>query len=1515
MDSSQRPASPAPRARVVVLAPSPSRREAEGQRKEINSPSKGHKTHDSSCESTNRQHAPTIDSFHKNDSENRSDALAPQGNLQAGAIAPVASSHAATDPSDSAATPTLSPINLSDPQSGSAPHFNQAPPRRPFLSLNQLIYVRVKLDSQASRANTTFKDTPDFQKAFLEQLSELKEVKESRVLQYLNFALSKHTGLSHNRVKGSYFTAGFAFSDEKITLNFTELLMKIQASQPKKSFTFKLPTIVYGSSGSKHSTQILSTKIKFALEKEHLIDTFFVEFTVRVPFTLSQDPMEEFSHLLASIIFSNTKCSQDELQKEKDIIQSYCLRPNDIVVSSKATLSIRSFSGRFPLNLDDPSSRDALIAQRLVFASLYGLDPRPRQHDKFLFTLPILADGDQLSKRSAFKTIVEEVRENPEFESLIVIRPRRVRRASSSDSASDSSEPLAQEYIEARFNALQTLPQVPLIVHDNAFESEEFPPLHMSRSFKPQPVGPLLPSLWNATKNQSAETALDFAGKDRIVIMDDRPKPVCKYYGTSGGCKHGQLCRYLHEKSNHQNPQAENTVQKNKMQVQEDVAQLVSDNPIQSLRTLGKAPSAQRNASSEILACIAKNPLCPNFHICKDTIHKPFTSKSIIIDGNPFTEEDYGASYGRFWDDINLDQSLRNSDQGSESMRCLFIHLGLAAMIHPFALQQAFRLRAQLLMNTAENHSSMAVRFLDSLKDTLAIADDGRLCSDCNILLSCWPSDWKPVRIIIWQAAAKSWLVFEPFPDENNEEFILSLSSGHYTLLSHWSQSFFNILRMKKDQTKLEIIEPREFSIIIRENPQEPMWEELCAPFSFHSLLIAFYHNFDSRKLIHPSSTDDFPQEWPPLNLAERFVASFFPQPCKQSGHFHSCCGSSGNCGCGLSTSDKSSKGCTDPLCQWKSDEDPYHFAHDLTPDAYAITLERIKHRLPSMIERFNVNEDEAKAALALVLVDRIIMIYISLQRILAKMNSQEERYYHDQAMTMIPELCSEAQSILDSMPPSLQARPQQFLSSLIDIILKSTPLSQPQDSIASTQSDDVAIITSNPRYAREIEEECARTFNFVKHLYITATKRLHTITEEGKLVAIRQLEGLHSSMAAIVSKLSALGTGLASLPPKRALNLEYFDLGFEQSLQIRDELTSLIQGVSDTQFPKAPPLSKKGKKAGTKSIIDPKLLASLTKTIEEIFAASTSSNPPRLFARPQAQAAEPRAKSSSNSFALLAELEEELKESSNENDEEDNQSQDDETAAHEEVIRKRLMAGSTASIFLAEARNVQSKDASDSFDSAATMASDSQDRQFVNDASQESTGQTHRLLFHSQVLRDAGLIQQPSPRKQPPVIPIIYCPRGHHVVTPYKVPSDNMRRKLDKVICSVCLDQIDPRVMAHNCVCVTHIVCGKCVQSPSSFPKPPSCRTCTNDLHFSHCTGRTCVSCESPFNRRTELWVCSEKSCRATFCTTCIPPPASLLQTQRPQPSTSSSFPSSSAPSSKVNRGQPAPMRGKPGQ
>jgi hypothetical protein len=900
--------------------------------------------------------------------------------------------------------------------------------------------------------------------------------------------------------------------------------------------------------------------------------------------------------------------------------------------------------------------------------------------------------------------------------------------------------------------------------------------------------------------------------------------------------------------------------------------------------------------------------------------HKPFSSKPAIIDGNSFTEEDYGASYSRFWDDISLEQSLRNSEQGSEPMRCFFIHLGLAAMIHPFALQQAFRLRAQLLMDTAEKHLSMAVNFLDSLKDTLAVADDGRLCSDSNILLSCWPSDWKPVRIIIWQAVAKSWIVFEPFPDENNEEIILSLSSGHYTLLSHWSQSFFNILRMKKDQIKLEIIEPREFSIIIRENPQEYMWKELCAPFTFHSLLTAFYHNFDSRKLIHPSSTDDFPQEWPPLNLAERFCASFFPQPCKQSGHFHSCCGSSGNCGCGLSISDKRSKGCTDPLCQWKSNEDPYHFSHDLTPDAYAITLERIKHCLPSMIERFKVDEGEAKAALALVLVDRIIMIYISLQRILAKMNSQEERYYYDQAMTMIPELCSEAQSILDSTPPVLQARPQQFLSLLKDIVEKSTPLSQPQDSIASTQSDDVAIVTSNPRYAREIEEECARAFNFIKHLYITATKRLHTITEEGKLVAIRQLEGLHSAMAALLSRLSALGTGLASLPPKRALNLEYLDLGFHQSLQIRDELTSLIQSVSNTQFPKAPPLSKKGKKAEIKNIIDPELLASLTKTIEEIFAASSSSNPLRRFAPLQAQASKPPTNSSSNSFALLAELEEDPKESSNEDDEENlesnsDQSQDDETAAHEEVIKKRLLAGSTASIFLAEARNVQSNDAPDSFDSAATMASNSQDRQFVNDASQESTGQNHRLLFHSQVLRDAGLIQQPSPRAQTPAIPTIYCPRGHQVVTPYKVPSDNMRRKLDKVICSVCLDQIDPRVMAHNCACVTHIVCGKCVQSPSSFPKPPSCSTCTNDLHFSYCTGRTCVSCESPFNRRTELWVCSEKSCRATFCTTCIPSPASLLQAQRSQPSTSSSLPFSSALSLKVTRGQPAPMRGKPGQ
>jgi hypothetical protein len=742
----------------------------------------------------------------------------------------------------------------------------------------------------------------------------------------------------------------------------------------------------------------------------------------------------------------------------------------------------------------------------------------------------------------------------------------------------------------------------------------------------------------------------------------------------------------------------------------------------------------------------------------------------------------------------------------------------------------------------------------------------------------------------------------------------------------------------------LQIYAPESFAIVNKGTPTEDsvQWPELNETFSFHKALSSSYHSFPFRVLPDvPSDLVKTPSVWPPLNSTERFAASLFPEPCKQSGRFHTCCGSAGNCRCGLSGSLDNIHGCGDSLCHWKSSEDPYHFLHDLTVHAFSDVLQRIEFALPRWIELFD-RDAKDKAVLVYVITERLMTIYCTLQHKYVSLEDEESLFFMRSSLISLRLLALEAIKILGDSQTVFPVSPLSLLRYMIETIelnARTANFDQALDSIESTQSSDVPIVSSNPKYNLERDEECSRALNFVKHVYSLATKRLHSITQEGKLVAIEQLHGLRRQVLRIAETLNELGHGLSSLSAKRAVCTRSIEVTLESASIIAAELNSLIEKISAAEFPRAPPPPKPSARPGRKShaveIIDPMLLESLCKTLEELIGEDAPASLHATF-KSQHTVSAPSLKTS-NPFALLAELDEDKesksevnapsgdvdaavppKESSSDGDgdvesDQEGQPSDCSSEDHEReegiVNERRAAFGSTVSPFLAEARNIHSTGNKDSFDSAAGDSAHSSDRGFVDDTPQKARGTSHRTLFNAQTLRDAGLL---SPRSIAVTgINVIYCPKGHEVNLEFKTPRDNERRKINQILCSTCLAVVRPSQRAYNCPCVSHIVCQLCVQASTSFPKPPECNRCKQNLIHSPCTRKSCASCDFVSNTRTHLWICENKGCRAAFCKDCVPPPDASFKPGRVPSSTSSlsSLPSSSSSASNSVSGKPAPM------
>jgi hypothetical protein len=908
----------------------------------------------------------------------------------------------------------------------------------------------------------------------------------------------------------------------------------------------------------------------------------------------------------------------------------------------------------------------------------------------------------------------------------------------------------------------------------------------------------------------------------------------------------------------------------------------------------------------------------------------------IEIQSFAFEQLDYGISYKPFWDSIHLQDALLSSVDATESNRCFFLHLGMKTETHPFALQYAFRQRAAKILNCCSHDmpsdelNTLKELYLPPLTDVCSKPESSFMV-DANILLACWPLEWKNLRIIIWNTNAKKWSIYEPFPDDDNLEIILKFSSNHFTLLRYKYGSVNGRLRLMRNNSvnpddmfpthgySVDIYDPDSFAcanpIILCDIRDDcDFIKTLKEPFSIGTILSPFYHAFNVRNIPSLKESKAKPQ-WPPMNREERSLVSHFPQPCKKSGYFHSCCGSDGNCMCGLPDTYTGPIPCADDECHWTFDEDPYHNSHQLPVQAYEHVLGRISQLVPTLSQRF-IDAREDKGILVHCVLERLYTIFLSLQSLSFSTNSERDAASLKESLNLIKDILSpmidalkvaEYEAPVAGLPEPIQHL--QLASDLLSAIAaakKTLPVEL--QSQQSTQSEDIPVIASDPKYALEIEDQCLNALKYASFIYSLVSDRILTITNEGKSIAIQQLDALFEKIGFIADELKRIFRGVNSLPPNRAINVESLDEAMTFASTLASELCKLIELVRDSKFPAANlalagkaqrKLPRRSAPDSEHLLIPRKILQRFRENVDSIFEKERAASQPPT-----------------DGFATLV-------------DSDSVRSADekfDEEAATSNAIQQRERAGSKFSRFADEAHNVHSRNTNkDSYESHAEESENSEDRAFIDDAKVRRSSTNHRALFAQQVFKDAGVLggSIASPRKtiERPLGDddsiITYCSKGHIVRTLYKIPRDNVKRHFsNRIICEHCIDTIPHSVPAYSCPCGTKVVCVRCIRAGATYSAPPKCQQCKADLHsiINLNADSSCRVCARHNARRSYVWKCSSASCNVVYCEQCVPPP-SLDKTTSALPSSSSPSASHAESASAVSSSSSGLMAPMPGQ
>jgi hypothetical protein len=171
------------------------------------------------------------------------------------------------------------------------------------------------------------------------------------------------------------------------------------------------------------------------------------------------------------------------------------------------------------------------------------------------------------------------------------------------------------------------------------------------------------------------------------------------------------------------------------------------------------------------------------------TAPEPLAATYEQFDFGSFVRLDWGIHFGTFFED-DCFNDLRTTLEAMENFRCFWIHIAMALTMHPFQLQEAFRQRARHMLDDSQHVSEHF--FLECLQGILKTTwgETFNNFVDASILQVLWPKEFHNRQIIICKLdkdslgrPVTSWYIFDPTPDDCNEEIVLRLYDGHYTLM------------------------------------------------------------------------------------------------------------------------------------------------------------------------------------------------------------------------------------------------------------------------------------------------------------------------------------------------------------------------------------------------------------------------------------------------------------------------------------------------------------------------------------------------------------------------------------------------------------------------------------------------------------------------------------------------------------------------------------------------------------
>jgi hypothetical protein len=333
----------------------------------------------------------------------------------------------------------------------------------------QLLYFRLKAVQSSSSASAPtalkFPSSNTLCPALLQQLSSIPLLAKTGLFAAGNILLtiSRHTNAL---ARNFFYTAAFSAPNNPESLgSLAELILEAQAiaeieSPSLKGFSFILPIIT-----PKGST-VAPTRCFFALDRNLLITLTTINFALKVPSSISVSPAEDFALLVSHIITPRENRSDTDYLAltlaDRTRFAKFCRTPK-ITSSKHGDYAEDGLSGTFALCFEDANSRDIPIWNCLIFASIFGLDPRFGHHQQFVLYIPIVNDLKELDKRPVLmKNAVINLRANHELMALLPSKPLRNKPKTSEASTSESeSEALFLENISRRSEALLLLPPVP----------------------------------------------------------------------------------------------------------------------------------------------------------------------------------------------------------------------------------------------------------------------------------------------------------------------------------------------------------------------------------------------------------------------------------------------------------------------------------------------------------------------------------------------------------------------------------------------------------------------------------------------------------------------------------------------------------------------------------------------------------------------------------------------------------------------------------------------------------------------------------------------------------------------------------------------------------------------------------------------------------------------------------------------------------------------------------------------